>query len=282
MKKICIISMLLVLLLLASCGDKQNTQETAPTPATPESSVEDATDPLSRIVIVMQDSRVTPKSKDELASALTEMASLGADGECNVLLQVYGEGNTDSDLKDYIQKQDFYYQNSLECDVIREYGVSSIPYGVFAAMSPTFFYDVAAFAKVERVEIILGSATVVEEFPFEVGYYAGNAFYRIQSTDELASCLAMLQGLCGEGKPYGGIGVRLYGYEVQKGDVSGLPYCHLSHGTKDDPLTVFGFKYDVLGELDATVVSDLLRMCPYFTKAEFYLVTDPTNPELVM
>ena len=275
-----VLTVVLLTLLLLACGAEDKKK---PTDAeTPESTLEDATDPLSRIVIVMQDSRVTPKSKDELASALAEMASLGADGECNVLLQVYGEGNTDSDLKDYIQKQDFYYQNSLECDVIREYGVSSIPYGVFAAMSPTFFYDVAAFAKVERVEIILGSATVVEEFPFEVGYYAGNAFYRIQSTDELASCLAMLQGLCGEGKPYGGIGVRLYGYEVQKGDVSGLPYCHLSHGTKDDPLTVFGFKYDVLGELDATVVSDLLRMCPYFTKAEFYLVADPTNPELVM
>ena len=121
------------------------------------------------------------------------------------------------------------------------------------------------------------------DFPvFEVGYYAGKEFILIKNKTELASCLSTLQGLCGEGKPYEGIGVRLHGLEVQKGDVSGLPYCHLSYGTKDYLLTVFGFKYDVLGELNADIVAELLRMCPYFTKAEFYLVADPTSPELVI
>lgn len=120
-------------------------------------------------------------------------------------------------------------------------------------------------------------------FPtFEVGYYAGKDFILIKNTEELKNCLSMMQTLCGEGKPFQGIGVRLHGFEVQKSDVNGLPYCHVSYGTKENLLTVFGFEYDVLGELDATLVSELLRMCPYFTKAEFYPVADATHPDLVL
>ena len=116
-------------------------------------------------------------------------------------------------------------------------------------------------------------------FPtFEVGYYAGNEFIHIKSTKELADCLSIMANLCGEGKAFNGIGVHLYGYEVQKSDISGIPYCHLSYGTKDNLMTVMGFGHDVLGELDAHLVVELLRICPYFTKVEFFFVKDPTAP----
>ncbi len=277
--------MLLLLAFMCACGSTDTDPNAGTVPTAPESTDASSPDPLSKLVFVFDDGEHVPQNEDELTSALTSLKAFCADGR-QVYLQIYGVDNSHPALKSHIEAQGLHYVNTVESDIVRDCGISIMEHSVLTEIEPAFLLTIVSYKGVDRVELVPASASDGAddgEFPdFEVGVYAGDAFVSIHNTRELAECLSALAESCNGGKAYDGIGVHLYGFEVETDHLTGIPYCHLSYGAQGKTATVLGFKHDVITDLDASLIVDLLLICPYFERVVFFPVSNAAQPRLAL
>ncbi len=264
---------LATLLAICSCGGEAKEpqkQEEAPKPE----------DPLSKITFFINEKESVPENEHELNEMLAELLAFCDDGR-NVNVQVHGAGNGQSELVSGMEENGFSYVDGFDADVSRDWGHGVLNYDLLNTLDGEFLLSLVQMKDIEKIVVTSGEMYKDPDFPeFEVTMHLGSQEVKIHNTRHLQVQLDKLAQACQNGKSYDGMGVYLHGYEVQASDLTGIPYCHISHGSKNEPMTILGFRHDVIGQLDAKLVVDMLSICPYFTSVEFFAADDADKPAL--
>jgi len=264
---------LLLALLLSSCGAAKKEKDNQPD--APKDSVSDEQPAsVSSVIFQLEDKTLTPKNEVELSSALSEMVSLCLPGD---QIRIHVECGEDQTVREHFEESMMYYISAAEEDPEAIGGVGYVNYDEISAVTAEFIQTLSGIMGVEKIEVSIYFPD--EPFPVcEVGYYEGDTWIPLKSRRDLTKAMISMEKLCDGGKAYDGVGVRLVGFAVEKGDLTGIPYCHLSHLNGAKATTVLGFRHDVLPELDAKLIVDMIMICPYFERVEFYLTENAENP----
>ncbi len=265
-----VLLILATLLAICACGgetkDPQK-QEEAPKPV----------DPLSKIEFVIDDEKSVPKNENELDEMLAELIAYCDNGR-NVNVVLYG---SDPDLGKLVEEKGFDFRSGSDIDVTDvNYDWGIVTFNLLDLLDSDFLISLVN-EDIEKVVVTPGEMYKDPEFPqFDVTMYLDDEEVKVTNNRQLQVLLNELADACKGGQAYEGMGAYLHGFEVQSTDLTGIPYCHISHGSKNEPMTVLGFRYDVIGQLDAELVVDMLSICPYFTSVEFFAADDADKPAL--
>ena len=264
---ICVLLTLATLFSLVSCGGKGEKSQETPKPA----------DPLSKIESVLDKKTNSPKNEAELDEMIADLIAACDDGR-NISMWLYGNS---PDLESIMQEKGYVFKSAVEFDIVTAKSIGTVPYDLLDTLDGEFLLSLVNKEDIERIVLMPGGMYQDPNFPeFEVTMYLGGEKEKIFNTRHLEVQLQKMADACKEGAAYKGMGVYLHGFEVQKGDITGVPYCYLSYGTKDQPKTVLGFDGEAIQKLDAKSVVDLILLCPYFTSVDFFASKNPQEPVL--
>ena len=257
---------------LVSCG---GTKKEPTQPQVNES--EDKSKLASKYRFTFEDHVDTAKSEADLEECMMSMiGSIVTDG--SMYLQIHCQTNNTEAVGSFLASKGISYNDP---GVGRDYIEGIVKEEMFDMIDTAFLLTLANVENVTKI-VVRGdfSEKYIEALNVKVVAYLNGESENIDSPRDLQNWLDNFINACVGDKACDGVGVYLHGFEVQKGDLTGIPYSHISYGTKDEPMTILGFPRAAIANLKADFIVDMLSICPYFTLVEFFLTENADKPVL--
>lgn len=269
-----VLLILATLLAICSCGGTKD----EPTQPQVDGEAEKA-QLAAKYRFIFTDTEDSPKNEAELEEyTMSMIGSIVSDG--NMYLQVHCQNDDVKAVKDFFSSKEISYNNPIP-SMGMNYVEGVITTEMLDIIDNVFLLALADIENVTKIKVRGDlSEKYTEALNVKTVAYLNGESENVYSPRDLQNWLDRVSDACMDGEAYDGMGVYLHGFEVQKSDLTGIPYCHISYGTKENPMTVLGFGHDVIAELDAALVADMLSICPYFTLVEFFAVQDANSPTL--